>query len=278
MPPKQRKTSTVCPRVPDWIGIVGDHVVFVLEDRAFFRSPGGAMTDVALDDTVAAVAIGPNGVAMVCGELLGRYSSGGVAVDATDYAEMDWVRVAPGWDGVLGISAPGHQLVLVDPPRELPIPEGASRARFAAPFASGTGMVWIDLEQVYRLRGAGMPSALGRANKAQALVVGPDGALVVQLEKDTLLASPRGVAVRLGATIDADSTRFSPDGMRALALDEDGVVLLDLAAGKELSRWDGDYLPLGFAPEPVLLDGASGAIVRADGTPLVQSFCPPLEN
>lgn len=278
MAKKQRGAETVCPRVPDFIGVVGDRLAFVLDDAAFFITYAGEMTEVDLQDEVESACFAPAGVAFTDGAVLWRFTANCTALDVDDMSELEAVRILPGWDVALALAAPAHLLLRLAPPAVLPLPEGATRARFAAPFSTGVGMVWVDLEQVYRLREGTLPAALGRAPKPLGLAVGPDGAFAIQLEKDTLLASPRGVAVRLGSVIDVESTRFSPDGLRALALDEDGAVLLDLSAGKEITRWDGDFLPLGFAPEPILLDGATGSIVTADGSVLIKRFCPPLQD
>lgn len=278
MAKKQRRPLTVCPDIPELIGVVGEQLVFVLSGTPYFLSFAGQMTEIEFPGEVDDASFGQGGVAFVSGSSLWRFGADGKAVGAYDLAGFDVGRVLPGWDAVVGIGAPEHCLVQLTPPTDIALPEGATRARYVAPFATGVGMVWVDLEQVYRMREGSLPAALGRAPKVQALAVGPDGCFVIQLEKDTLLAAPRGVAVRLGSVVDAESARFSPDGMRALALDEDGAVLVDLVHGKEIRRWDGDFMPIGFGPEPILLDGGAGAIVGADGSVLLARFCPPLQD
>lgn len=278
MSKKQRRPETVCPQIPEIIGLVGDRLAFVLDSTPYFLTFAGDMTEIDLPDEVDAASFAPAGIALAGGDVLWRFAADGTALGVDDLTELEALRVLPGWDVTLAMAAPAHHLLQLSPAAELELPEGATRARHAAPFATGVGMVWVDLEQVYRLRHGSLPAALGRAPKAQGLAVGPDGAFVIQLEKDTLLAAPRGVGVRLGSVVDAESARFSADGLRAMALDEDGAVLLDLVNGKEIGRWDGDFMPIGFGPEPILLDGMAGAIVGGDGSVLIKRFCPSLQE
>jgi len=47
---------------------------------------------------------------------------------------------------------------------------------------------------------------------------------------------------------------FSPEGEQALVLEEEGTALLCLATGDAQQRWPAPWIPVGFDPEPVLMD------------------------
>lgn len=253
----------LAPGQPDWIGADGERVAWVIRD-VFFLLDGDGVEVVPVGDLVDDV-VGSRGRWTLASGDAAVYVRGFTATGAVVFDEIDPLEVRPGVDCALGVAAPRHVLCGIEGGSDIALPDAATRARLAAPFATGEGLVWIDLEVVYRMAAGRQPGAVGRAPGAEALAVGPGGAALVQLADDTLVVPTRALAARLGDKLDVATARFSPDGEQALVGDDDGVVLLGLREGKVLRRWDGDLVPVGFAPGPVMLDRAEGRLLGADG-------------
>lgn len=261
----------LAPGEPDWIGTDGEHVGWVMADVLFVLDGDG----------VAAVPLGdlPDDVAGANGRWSAALCDGVVRVEASEAVgavlidEYDPVQVLPGVDCVLAVAVPSHELLRTRDGARVPIPDAATRAKFAAPFLTGVGLCWIDLDVLYRLGESGQPNALGRASGAEAIAVGPRGSCLVQLATDTLVAPTRALAQKLGERLDVSTARFAPDGESALVADEDGVALLDLRAKQVSRRWEGALTPVGFAPGPIMLDRDRGALVDADGHVILDGFC-----
>ena len=255
----------LAPGLPDWIGADGERIGWVIRDVLFWLDQGG-ISAARLPDLVDEVAAAPGG-------WTASTALGAVRVNPEDKKftallsvdEGEPLAVLPGRDCAVVVAVPEHSLVRLADGACVKLPDAATRAPFLAPFATGVGLVWIDLDRLYRLTDGGIPNGLGTATGAQAIVCGPEGATLVGFEADTLCAAPKRLAVRLGASVDVESARFSPDGLRALVGDEDGVLEVDLVAGKELRRWDGSFLPVGYAPGPVRWDRAAGTLIDSDG-------------
>lgn len=260
----------LAPGEPDWIGTDGERVGWVMADVLFVLDAEG-VTAVPLgdlpDDVAAAGGRWSAAIADGVVRVEGQAAVGAVLID-----EYDPVHVLPGVDCALAVAAPSHELLRTRDGARVPIPDAATRAKFAAPFQVGVGLCWIDLEVLYRLGEGGLPNALGRAGGAEAIAVGPRGSCLVQLAGDTLVAPTRALAQKLGEKLDVATARFSIDGESALVADEDGVVLLDLRANKVSRRWDGALTPVGFAPAPLLLDRDLGALVDAGGHVILDGF------
>ncbi len=261
----------LAPGEPDWIGTDGLRVGWVMADVLFLLDLDG----------IAAVPLGdlPDDVAAANGRWSAALSDGVVRVEGEEAVgavlidEYDPVHVLPGVDCALAVAVPSHELLRTRDGARVPIPDAATRAKFAAPFLTGVGLCWIDLEVLYRLGESGQPNALGRASGAEAIAVGPRGSCLVQLAADTLVAPTRALAQKLGEKLDVATARFALDGETALVADEDGVVLLDLRTNRVSRRWDGALTPVGFAPGPVLLDREACALVDADGHVILDGFC-----
>ena len=87
-----------------------------------------------------------------------------------------------------------------------------------------------------------------------------------------MVAAPRGLTVRVGLPLASETARFSNDGLTVLAAFPDGVVWIDLTTGAVRKKWEGAYVPVGFAPGPVLWDGERGTLVDAAGAVLLDGF------
>ncbi len=262
----------LAPGLPDWIGADGQRIGWALRDTLFWLEEGG-VSAVRLPDLVDEVAAAPGG--WTASTALGAVRvnpEDGTFTALLSVDEGEPLAVLPGRDCAIVVAVPEHSLVRLSDGACVKLPDAATRAPFLAPFGTGVGLVWIDLDRLYRLTDGGIPNGLGTATGAQAIVCGPEGATLVGFEADTLCAAPKRLAVRLGAGVDVESARFSPDGLRALVGDEDGVLELDLVSGKELRRWDGSFVPVGYAPGPVRWDRAVGSLVDADGTVIAEGF------
>ena len=258
--------------VPDWIGADGSRIGWSVRDIVFWLD-GDAVVSHQLPDFVDDVCASAGG--WTCAT-----AGGAVVVDpVTNVAGRSLVvdegaplGVLPGADCVLVLSVPEHSLVRLADGVSIDIPDAATRARLVAPFATGVGLVWIDLEMCFRLTAGGIPQGLGRVPGATVLAVGPGGAALVSLAEDVVCAAPRRLPVRLGQAVHASTARFSPDGRRALVADDEGVLELDLGEGKVLRRWDGALTPVGYAPGPVRWDRATGALLDDGDQHIAEGF------
>jgi hypothetical protein len=260
----------LAPGIPDWIGTDGSRVGWIVRDRLFLLD-GGSARVVELPDHAEDAVAGPDGWHVALGNGVVRIdaTAGNIAALLVD-DEADPVAARPGADVMLFVEVPEHRLLRMRDGKALPLPDAALRARHIRPWSSGLGACWVDFDTLYRL--GERISALGRAPGAEAIACGPQGAVMVALKADTVLAAPRGLAVRLGRRVDVDSARFAPDGLLALAADEHGVVLVDLRTGTVERTWSGSLAPVGFAPDPVLLDVETGRLLDAAGRTLLEGF------
>ena len=261
----------LAPGTPDWIGADGERVWWAVNDVLFVLD-GSGVTTAQLPDEVATCAVSAAGCTFATRYGAMRVSADGTVGAALSVDQGEPLGVVPGADCVLVLSVPEHSLVPFTGTGAIPVPDAATRARFAAPFQTGVGMVWIDLDSLYRMGADQRPQGLGRASGALALTVGPSGALLVALDDDTLCAAPGAPAVRLGEPVDVESARFSPDGLRALFADEAGIQEIDLRTARTLRRWEGTLTPVGYAPSPTWLDEATGCLTSADGNVVLGGF------
>lgn len=257
------------PGRPDWIGADGETIGWIVRDRLFLLRDG-AVDMVDLPEEAEDACASPPSPGETGGRWTVAFGNGFVHVDiaAADVVaaivddERDPVSARPGRDVGLFVEVPEHRLLRLSDGLALPLPDAAVRARWIRPWETGIGACWIDFDTLYRL--GGRISALGRAPGAEGIRCGPEGAVLVTLTDDTVVAAPRGLAVRVGQRLDADSARFSPDGNEVLAASEDGVVHVDLRDGTVIASWEGNFGPVGFAGGPVLWDLDRGTLVRGD--------------
>ncbi|MDP2312739.1 MAG: hypothetical protein Q8P41_07525 [Pseudomonadota bacterium] len=260
----------LAPGVPDWIGADGVRIGWTLRDRLFLRA-GDHVEVVELPDEAEEVAASPRRWTVALGSGFVRVDPQAARIEellVDDEAEP--VATHAGEDLGLFLEVPEHRLLRLVDGRPLPLPDGALRARWIRPWATGFGAVWIDLDVIVRL--GARTSVVGRAPSPEGIACGPEGGVLVAIKGDAVVAAPRGLAVRVGRTLDADSARFSPDGTSVLAACPDGVAWVDLATGAVRKVWDGSLAPVGFAPGPVLWDLDRGVLVDEAGTVLLDGF------
>lgn len=267
----------LAPGVPEWIGADGARVGFVVRDRLFLFSPTPAgerptrVTMVELPDLVEDVSAHPDGwvVALGQGFVVIDPAAGAIVAVAVDEA-ADPVTTRAGRDVGLLVEVPEQRLIRLGDGGEVSMPDGARSARYAAPWERGEGLCWIGAGTLYR-QGERV-AALAAAPGADGLAGGPFGAVLVSLAKSTLVAAPRQLPVTVGERLDAGSARFTADGLRVLAAGADGAVEVECATGTIVRRWPGSLLPVGWAPGPLFVDAARGALVDADGAELLDGF------
>ncbi len=265
-------TRLLAAGVPDWLGADGLRIGWALRDVLFWLE-GGEVFTLQLPDVITDVCPGPSTwtVAMALGvaevDLSTRAVRHLLSVDAGDPLE-----VLPGEGTALVVAVPESAYIRVGDGAAIELPFAATRARFAAPFSQGAGLVWIDRERLFRQAEGGAPCPLGPAGGVEALAIGPSGVVLAAVESDTLCVASPGIVRRLGQEIDVEGARFSPDGRLALAADEAGVVEVDLATARVLRRWDGAAVPVGYAPGPVRWERTTGRLVDAEGAAVAQGF------
>ncbi|MFN7146896.1 MAG: hypothetical protein ACK4YP_24185, partial [Myxococcota bacterium] len=260
----------LAPGVPDWIGADGARVGWTLRDRLFLLRDDHVDV-VALPDLAEDVTAGPRRWTIAL-------ATGFVRVDPftarledlllDDQAEP--VATRPGEEVGLFVEVPEHRLLRLADGRALPLPDGALRSRWIRPWATGVGACWVDLDVLFRL--GTRVSVVGRIAGAEGIACGPEGAVLVRGAKDTMVASPRGLGVKVGRLLDAESARFAPDGATALAASLEGVHWIELETGRIRRTWDGSLAPVGFAPGPVLWDLDRGVLVDEAGVVLLDGF------
>jgi hypothetical protein len=260
----------LAPGEPDWLGADGVRVGWATRDRLFILRDD-AVQLVELPDLVEEVC--PTGarwtVALGSGFVRLDPATGRLEELLLD-DEAEPLSTCAGADVGLFVEVPEHRLLRIQDGRALPLPAAALRARLIRPWSTGVGAVWVDDDIVVRL-GARV-GVVGRAPGADTLACGPEGALIVATHDDTIVAAPGQLARTVGEPLDAASARFAPDGGSALVAGSSGVSWLDLTTGAVRQAWTGAFLPVGFAPGPVLLDQDRGALVRGDGSVILDGF------
>ncbi len=260
----------LAPGVPDWLGADGVRVGWALRDRLFLHN-GDHVDVVELPDEIEEVAAAPHRWTVALGSGFVRVDPATARIEELlldDEAEP--LATHAGEELGLFVEVPEHRLLRLVDGRPLPLPDGALRARWIRPWATGIGAVWVDLDVVFRL--GTRVSVVGRAPAPEGIACGPDGAVLIAIKGDAVVAAPRGLALRVGRPLDADSARFSPDGTSVLAACPEGVAWIDLATGAVRKVWDGSLAPVGFAPEPVLWDLDRGALLDASGAVVLDGF------
>lgn len=261
----------LAPGAPEWIGTDGTRLGWLVRDRLFVLHEDRVRV-VELPDVAEDACPGPTHwtVAHPRGFTLVDQVAGEVVAGVFE-DERDPVATRPGADVGLVVAVPEHQLVRMVDGLPIPLPDGAIRARWIRPWARGPGACWVDMDILYRL--GSKISAVGRAASPEGIAVGPEGATLVTLAHGTVVAAPRSLAVDLDERLQAEGARFTPDGREALVASEDGIVLVDLVEGRVLRRWEGDLVPVGFAPDPLRLDLRSGRVLGDGDRVVAQGFC-----
>lgn len=265
---------------PVYIGTDGVRLGWVVRDRLFLQDQDRVWM-VELPDAAEGVWPDPAGWVVALGQ--GFVTVDPVRAEIASVVlddDSDPVGTRVGRDVGVYVEAPSHRAVRLSDGQELVLPDGASRSRWLAPWGTGVGVVWVDMETAYRLSPQACPPgedrgvrivALGRVKGALEVCAGPHGAAVIRGRTGSLLVAPRGLGVA-GPVLEA--VRFSDDGERVLATDDAGALELTLADGKVLNRWPGRFDPVGFlGGAGVLHDHATGAVRTLGGVELAAGFC-----
>jgi hypothetical protein len=176
------------------------------------------------------------------------------------------VQVLPGTDELIAVCLPVNRRLRIDDGAERFLPDGALRSTWLRPWLDGGGAAWVDGEHVYRV-GGDVVRAIGRVVGVTHFHAGPGGAVIVEGRDLAAAAAPGKLLVTIAAEVEIEDARFAMDGERALAEDDEGAVEIELASGAVTRHWEGDLVPVGYAPGPVLWDVEAGRIVAPTTPP-----------
>lgn len=246
------------PSAPSWLGADGTRVGFAV--GATLSILGSERRDLELPGEVLAVAPTASRWTVVtrAATCLVDPASARV-VSLLDPGERP-VAIHPGAEELVAIGVPVNRRLGTDDGRERFLPDGALRSRWLRPWLSGEGAAWIDMDHVYRVQGD-VVRAVGRVRGATAFLVGPRGALIVAGGDLAAGGAPGKLLVEIAQPVEVEDATFSPDGSRALAEDDEGAVEIELETGSVARRWEGEWVPAGYAPGPVLWDVEAGRLL-----------------
>ncbi|MBL8615887.1 MAG: hypothetical protein JNM72_09795 [Deltaproteobacteria bacterium] len=196
---------------------------------------------------------------------------------------LRWPRPhGPSWPAPFGIAAPGafSARLLPWPGAEADrdalrrsAPEVAWEGR-CLPWPCGGGHTVIHEQTVLRRRIGGPTRVLAELPAAPSWqAVGPGGALVVLVGGACLGAAAGGALIALPDGLDLGELRFSPDGQRALCLDEDNLVDINLVDGEPAGDPAEGWRPAGWrGSTPLAWEPRTGALAAMGGPALALGF------
>jgi hypothetical protein len=267
----------LAPGLPESMQADGRRVGWVLRGAFWLLSDDGVVSVPELGTSVVAALPGRNAWVLLTEDRLWLGDPATGIGHLLDLGQEDPdVELRPGVSWIVLAGGEGTR-VLASPVEAadpaLGLPAGARASLALAPWSDGAGLVWVDDNTIYRMAAGRRPSAIGQVSvRADALVSGPLGAVVVQAPDEFLAAAAGGLLVPLAQDVDLGTLRFSPDGLGMLAAVAGGVALVDLTTGRFVRRWEGPLLPVGWFGGPVLLDEARGALLRDDGSVVLEGF------
>ncbi|MBW1877957.1 MAG: hypothetical protein JRI25_04140 [Deltaproteobacteria bacterium] len=148
---------------------------------------------------------------------------------------------------------------------DVPLPEGATRARDLRPFRRGEGVCWRSEGWLYRMAHRQAPRAIAEIGKGQTFRVGPLGAVVIGDDEAweqgaAPTRSARPLPTRLART--EWGLRWSADGRVVAGVDPEGAAIwVDLVRGQVVRT----------VPAALPLNGSSGTL-GWDGILEVEGF------
>ena len=153
------------------------------------------------------------------------------------------------------------------------IPVGARDSHPKA-WTVGAGVTWLDGRHIYRFKIGGRTRLAGQISAPVSLWrSGPHGAAIFKTSAGLFGLAPQG-AVHPLPELDVDSVRFSPQGTHIVAAVDNGAIQWSLAQQQTQGHLLGRLYPVGFTPEPVLLDEDVGIIRTWSGEICDQGFSP----
>ncbi len=262
----------LAPGVPDLLAADGRIAGWLHAGGLWTRDASGALAVLALPGGADALLAAPGAWTAFGEDVLWRgdpaTGEGALLGLAPEVEEVrpggDWI-VLLGPDGPEVVAAPGA-------PPPPPLDPAARAASSLAPFAAGPGLLWVADDRVWTMGPDAVPRAHGHLPRVLGFVPGPHGSAAFLLPDGAAVLAAGGRVVRLAETLDFETVRFAPDGSRLLAAAPSGAVEVDLAPGRVLRTLDAALLPVGYAPDPVLLDERTGALVDAGGAVLQGGF------
>ncbi|MFT5682641.1 MAG: hypothetical protein ACI8RZ_003563 [Myxococcota bacterium] len=143
----------------------------------------------------------------------------------------------------------------------------------ALPWPDGPGASWWEGRYLYRMAVPGQVAVAGiLPGPITDGRIGPGGAAVLCVGDALYGVVPGGLPVLLEEEAGLDEARLS--ATEALLHTHDGVGRFSLADGSLLERAEGDCVPVGFAPEPLVYDEAEGTVATMGGDILHAHFLP----
>lgn len=178
-----------------------------------------------------------------------------------------------GVDVVVVDSGPERIAFLVADNAPFSLPVGA-RDSWPKPFSVGVGAIWLDGRRVFRIREGSRPKSAGTLRDApRRWMAGPHGSALFDTDAGIWALPATGGMVFLGE-FDFETCRICADGVRLLAQSEHGLVELDIGDGTLRNKKSAALWPVGFNPEPVVLDEEGGLLRTIDGKVLAKGCLP----
>ncbi len=260
------------PGLPDLLFSDGAHLGWVTRDGAYALMEEAVHLVSVPDPTCVSISPG-------CWVLAQRTDSGVVVTrfNPREPAPERWTfpvrSVVAGSSWAVLDHGVERSVVALDGEVQIPIPAGATDAH-PQPWSDRPGLVWVQEGVVYRMgedrriRVAGtLPS------QPSQWCAGPAGAALFCQGGEVWGMGP-GTAPRPMESLDWEGLRFAPSGERVLGATETGVEERCLRTGQLLWSRRGHVVPVGFGPDPILLEERTGRVHDTTGTVFASGFNP----
>ena len=144
---------------------------------------------------------------------------------------------------------------------EVSAPMGAVRA---LPWPDGPGASWWEGRFLYRMPAPGQVAVAGiLPGSITDGCIGPGGAALLSVGGALYGVVPGGLPAPLEVEAGLDDARLS--ATEALLHTHSGVGHFSLRDGTLLDEVEGECVPVGFAPEPLIFDESDGTVCSLDG-------------
>ena len=261
----------MCMGLPDAISIVGSTVVWTVDGGLFVQDGERALFFPA--EEVLGIAVDSGRCAFACADTEGfrivQILDGQIQTERIYRGR----GIEIGLDVVVVDSGTDRIAYRVSTNDALPLPVGARDSR-PKPFSSGVGAIWLDGPKIFRVRETGRPKSAGALPEVpQRWVAGPQGSALFETDAGVwALSSSSGLA--FVGELDFETVRVCSEGLFLLAQSENGVVEVDMSDGSVRSRKQAPLVPVGFGPEPIVLDEDGGLLRTIAGRVLAEGCLP----